>query len=116
LRRAFRDWMAAASIEENAAAEISLAVWEACANAIEHAQRPSEPSFGLRAMLDDGGWIRVEIQDSGSWKQSEGSVDRGLGLTLMRSFMHTVDVRTEPTGTTIIMERRVDLAVEVSFR
>ena len=116
LRDAFRVWMSAAEIEETEAAEISLAVWEACANAIEHAQDPSEPSFGLRAMLDDGGWLRVEIQDSGSWKQSEGSIDRGLGLTLMRSFMHTVDVRSEPAGTTIVMERRIDLALEVSVR
>ncbi len=116
LRGAFRAWVAEAGIEEGAAAEIALAVWEGCANAIEHAQRPSEPSFGLRAMVDDGGWVRIEIQDSGSWKQSEGSLDRGLGLTLMRSFMHSVDIHTGESGSTIVMERRLDLAAEVSLR
>lgn len=113
MRHAFRAWSAAASVEENAASEMALAVWEAAANAIEHAQDPSESTFALRAMLDDAGWLRAEVEDSGSWKQSDGSVDRGLGLTIMRSLMETVDVQTADSGTTIVMERRVDLEPKV---
>jgi anti-sigma regulatory factor (Ser/Thr protein kinase) len=64
-------------------------------------------------MLDDAGWIRVEVQDSGQWKPSEGSVDRGLGLTLMRSLMDTVEVSPGSVGTTIVMERRVELPAVV---
>ena len=97
--------------EEDAAAEIVLAVWEACANAIEHAQEPAESTFELRATLDDGGSAaRSRCGTAAGGSPATGSVDRGLGLTLMRSLMDTVDVRPSDTGTTIVMERRIDLA------
>ncbi len=104
MRRAFRAWLAVGCVEQSAAADIDLATWEACVNAIEHAQNPSERTFALRAMLDDGGWLRVEVDDSGQWKEGGSSVDRGLGLTLIRSLMDTVEVRTSDTGTTIVIE------------
>ena len=109
MRQAFRSWLSAAGVEEDAAAEIALAVWEAAANAIEHAQEPVRSTFEVGATLADGGILRIEVGDSGRWKPGEGSVDRGLGLTLMRSFMDSLDVRAEDTGTTIVMERRVDV-------
>ena len=37
----------------------------------------------------------------------------GLGLTLIRSFMDTVEVRAEETGTTVVMERRIELTLDV---
>jgi anti-sigma regulatory factor (Ser/Thr protein kinase) len=113
MRQSLRSWLAGAGVEEVAAAEIALAVWEAGANAIEHAQQPTQPTFELTALLDDAGWARFEVRDSGTWKQGDGSFDRGLGLTLIRSFMDTVEVLAEETGTTIVMERRVELALDV---
>ena len=109
MRQSLRSWLAGAGVEEVAAAEIALAVWEAGANAIEHAQQPTQPTFELRALLDDAGWARFEVRDSGTWKPGDGSFDRGLGLTLIRSFMDTVEVRADETGTTVVMERRVEL-------
>jgi anti-sigma regulatory factor (Ser/Thr protein kinase) len=113
MRHALRAWLREANTGSDATAEVVLAAWEACANAVEHAQRPSQPTVGLRAMLDDAGWIRIEVRDSGQWKPSHGSADRGLGLTLMRSLMDTVEVNTSDEGTTIVMERCVDLTAEV---
>lgn len=115
MRHALRAWLPEGNIEADAAAEIVLAVWEACANAVEHAQRPSQPTFGLLVTLDDAGWIRVEVQDSGQWKPGGSSADRGLGLTLMRSLMETVELNTGDAGTTIVMERRVDLRRGLAF-
>lgn len=113
MRGAFRTWLAGGRVEETAAADIDLATWEACANAIEHAQDPSEQSFALRAMLDDGGWLHIEVEDTGHWKEGVASVDRGLGLRLIRSLMDTVDVRTGATGTTIVIEHHVRIYPEV---
>ena len=115
MRGAFRAWLAAARVEQRAAADIDLAAWEACVNAIEHAQDPSRYTFALRAMLDDGGWLHVEVGDSGQWKEHFASVDRGLGLTLIRSLMDTVDVRTSDTGTTIVIEHHVNIDEEVWY-
>lgn len=108
MRQAFRAWLSAGNVKERSAADVDLAVWEACVNAIEHAQNPSEQTFTLRAMLDEGGWMCLEVADSGQWKDGVASVDRGLGLTLIRSLMETVEVRTGVAGTTIVMEHRVE--------
>lgn len=113
MRRQLRTWLSEGKIGDDDTADTVLAVWEACANAVEHAQRPSRSSFGLRAMLDDAGRMRVEVRDSGQWKAGVGSGDRGLGLGLMRSLMDTVVVSPSDAGTTVVMERVVVMQSDV---
>ena len=111
MRDALRAWLVAGPTStEGNAAEAVLAVWEACANAVEHAQQPSQSSFGLRAMLDDAGRMRVEVRDSGQWKPGDGTTERGLGLGLMRSLMDTVEVSPSDAGTEVVMERLVHVS------
>ena len=109
MREVLRAWLQRGKVDEGVAAEAVLAVWEACANAIEHAQQPSQTSFRLRATLDDAGRMRIEVRDSGQWKPGAGSAERGLGLGLMRSFMDTVEVSPGTDGTAVVMERVVDV-------
>jgi anti-sigma regulatory factor (Ser/Thr protein kinase) len=94
-------------VPDEDAAETVLAVWEACANAVEHAQAPSRGSFEIEARLDDARRMRVEVRDSGQWKDTDGSADRGLGLGLMRSLMDTVHVNPGDDGTAVVLERVV---------
>ncbi len=108
MRARLRSWLDDGNVGDDAAGEVVLATWEACANAIEHAQEPSKATFRLDARLDDADWIRLEVRDSGRWKPGNGTVGRGLGLGLMRSLMRTVDVQAKSVGTTVVMERRVD--------
>ena len=110
MRDVLRSWLSRATSIRASPRETVLAVWEAGANAIEHAQRPSESSFGLRATLDDAGRMRIEVRDSGRWKPGEGTADRGLGLRLMRSLMDTVEVSPSDDGTTVVMERLMRVA------
>ncbi len=109
MREVLRGWLARGEVDEDVAAEAVLAVWEACANAVEHAQEPVQSSFRLRATLDDGGRMRVEVRDSGQWKPATGTTERGLGLGLMRSFMDTVEVSPGSDGTAVVMERAVNV-------
>ena len=110
MRWALREWLShGAMAYATDEAEIVLAVWEACANAVEHAQAPSLSTFSLRGMFDDRGHIRIEVSDSGRWKTGDGSNDRGFGLRLMRSLMDSVDVTSSESGTTVVMERQVGL-------
>jgi GAF domain-containing protein/anti-sigma regulatory factor (Ser/Thr protein kinase) len=108
-RHELRRWLAEARVDENEAADTVLAVWEACANAAEHAQIPSEQSVRLHAMIDTAGRLRVEVGDSGRWKAGDGSADRGLGLVLMRALMESVSVTQSDEGTTVVLERSVAL-------
>ena len=64
MRDGLRSWLSRANVADDEAAEAVLAVWEACANAVEHAQVPSESSFQLEARLDDAGRMRVEVRDT----------------------------------------------------
>jgi anti-sigma regulatory factor (Ser/Thr protein kinase) len=109
MRDSLRSWLERAQVEADDAAETVLAVWEACANAVEHAQEPSESWFRLRARLDDAGLMRVEVHDTGRWKPGDGSADRGLGLGLMRSLMDSVHVRPGEGGTEVVLERMVQV-------
>ena len=72
---------------------------------------PNTRSCAVRSRIS----LRVEVQDSGQWKPGGSSADRGLGLTLMRSLMETVELNTADAGTTIVMERRVDLRRGLAF-
>lgn len=105
MRSDLRSWLAAARVDSIAAGEIVLASWEACANAVEHAQEPTHQTFTFEARLDDAGRARIEVGDTGQWRSSSGSSERGLGLALMRSFMDDVDLLTGASGTTVVMER-----------
>lgn len=108
MRDVLRAWLARGKVNADVAAEAVLAVWEACANAVEHAQEPSQSSFRVRATLDDGGRMRIEVRDSGKWKPGSPTSERGLGLGLMRSFMDTVLVSPGSDGTAVVMERVVN--------
>jgi anti-sigma regulatory factor (Ser/Thr protein kinase) len=107
MRESLRSWLSRGNVPDEDAAETVLAVWEACANAVEHAQAPSRGSFEIEARLDDAGRMRVEVRDSGQWKDTDGSADRGLGLGLMRSLMDTVHVNPGDDGTAVVLERVV---------
>ena len=72
MRNGLRSWLSRGNVPDEEAAEAVLAVWEACANAVEHAQTPSLASFEIEARLDDAGRMRVEVRDTGQWKEGKG--------------------------------------------
>ena len=79
MRAELRDWLAQIGMRSAEAEEIVLAVWEAGANAIEHAQQPSEQIFRVDGLVASAGRLRLEVRDTGGWKQSNGAGDRGSG-------------------------------------
>jgi anti-sigma regulatory factor (Ser/Thr protein kinase) len=113
MRTELRDWLERVGVPSADAEEIVLAAWEAGANAIEHAQGPTERLFRVEGSLAPAGRLRLEVRDTGRWKPSNGADDRGLGLTLMRSLMDRVDVVQGDTGTLVVLERHVGSGGEV---
>jgi GAF domain-containing protein/anti-sigma regulatory factor (Ser/Thr protein kinase) len=104
LRDALRAWLEGAPTERAEAEEIVLAAWEACANAIEHAQDPGSDAVRVTAALDDSR-VRIVVEDSGRWAPQADRPDRGLGLHLMRTLMSSVDIDTGDEGTRVTLER-----------
>jgi serine phosphatase RsbU (regulator of sigma subunit)/anti-sigma regulatory factor (Ser/Thr protein kinase)/transcriptional regulator with GAF, ATPase, and Fis domain len=104
IRDTLRVWLEGVPAARAESEEIVLAVWEACANAIEHAHDPASEVVKLTAAVDDS-TVRVVVEDTGGWKPPTETPGRGLGLRLIRSLMSSVDVATGDDGTRVTLEK-----------
>jgi anti-sigma regulatory factor (Ser/Thr protein kinase)/GAF domain-containing protein len=105
IRLALRRWLRQQGASDSQTMEITLAVSEACTNAIEHAYSPAPAEFTLRASADAGG-VTFVVADVGRWRVPRGT-DRGRGLTIIRAAMDDVEVNPSETGTEIVMHRKL---------
>ncbi|MBV9605866.1 MAG: SpoIIE family protein phosphatase [Solirubrobacterales bacterium] len=105
VRRVLRRWLAHHGADESDVAEVTIAVSEACANAIEHAYSPAPASFELDASCRNRE-ITVAIRDEGRWRPPRGS-NRGRGLSIMVAAMDDVQIDRTDTGTQVVMRRHL---------
>ena len=105
IRLVLRRWLRHQGANDSQTMEITLAVSEACTNAIEHAYSPAPAQFTLRATAEDG-QLTFVVTDVGRWRAPRGQ-DRGRGLTIIRAAMDRVEVNSSDTGTEIVMRRKV---------
>jgi serine phosphatase RsbU (regulator of sigma subunit)/anti-sigma regulatory factor (Ser/Thr protein kinase) len=108
LRHLLRRWLAAHRATENEIYDITVAVQEAAANAVEHAYAPGTAAFSVDAH-DDGGQIVVTVTDRGQWREARGE-NRGRGFPLMRGLMESVDVEPAADGTSVVLRRTLEAA------
>ena len=106
VRDALRVWLQTIPVTDAEAAEIVLAAWEACANAVEHAQQPTQDVIRFHAELDELG-MRISVEDTGSWTSESTRADRGLGLRLVRGLMSTVEIEKGEGGTRVVLGREL---------
>jgi serine phosphatase RsbU (regulator of sigma subunit)/anti-sigma regulatory factor (Ser/Thr protein kinase) len=107
VRQALRRWLHARGAPDEEIEMITLACGEACANAIEHAYSPALAFFELEARAEDG-HITLAVRDIGRWRGPRGE-NRGRGLKIMKSVMDVVEVNATPTGTEVLMRRRLPI-------
>jgi anti-sigma regulatory factor (Ser/Thr protein kinase) len=105
VRRLLTRWLSERGIEDQAQAEVTIAVSEACANAVEHAYGPGRGAFELEASVADG-QIVVVVRDAGRWRAPRGE-HRGRGLKIIEAAMDDVDVKTDALGTQVVMRRKL---------
>jgi anti-sigma regulatory factor (Ser/Thr protein kinase) len=111
MRRSFRLWLAELT-DEDTVDDLTLAVYEALANVVDHAyattQTPGEmrmwatvspPHHGVRDLV-------VTVSDDGAWRRGQDPGWRGRGLSLMRSLTRA-SVLSGAAGTTVRLRRRV---------
>lgn len=108
LRRMLGRWLSQQPIDDTAATEITIAVNEACSNAVEHAYGIDEGGFRVKARATDGA-LELIVTDCGSWRPQRGE-NRGRGLTIMQSAMDSFDIRSDADGTSIVMTKRMTAA------
>jgi anti-sigma regulatory factor (Ser/Thr protein kinase)/GAF domain-containing protein len=106
-RRSMRRWLRHTGADEQSVADMTLAISEACANAIEHAYSAAPAEFDLRVSRDDG-TITASVRDVGRWRPARGQ-DRGRGLAIIGTVMDEVDVESSDEGTAIVMRRQIQV-------
>jgi PAS domain S-box-containing protein len=104
VREQLASWMRAAGASGDLAADILMAVNEACTNSIEHGYRNVHAgTMRVDAQFRDDG-IEVCVADSGSWKLPGGDNRlRGRGIPLMSAVSQRIHFDRTPTGTTVEM-------------
>lgn len=114
LRQVFTLWMTAridAGPERRA--DIVLAVYEAVANATEHAyNHRAEPGAVTVHGRTTNGALQITVTDTGTWDPSPSQRFRGRGLALITALSDTHALTSGPHGTTVTMSWQ--LSVEVS--
>jgi len=106
LRHLLRRWLTGRGANPDETYDITVAVQEAAANAVEHAYAPGLAAFTVDAEHVEGE-IVVTVKDRGNWRDARGE-NRGRGLPLMRGLMERVEVEPAAGGTSVVLRRTLE--------
>jgi anti-sigma regulatory factor (Ser/Thr protein kinase) len=104
-RHAVGRWLIDTGANEEERYELSVALSDACANAVEHAYGPGDAKFAIGAELVDGEVV-IDVRDQGRWRSPRG-VNRGRGLELMNAFTDSLEIDKSGRGTHVRMRRKL---------
>ena len=104
VRHALRGLLEASGVAEDRVSDITLAVTEACANAVLHAYaKQHRGSFEVSARLTDGGDLAVVVRDHGSGMAPRvDSPGLGVGLPVMAAIADTLEIDTPADAGTLV--------------
>ncbi|MFE9653597.1 SpoIIE family protein phosphatase [Micromonospora sp. NPDC006431] len=105
LRKRLEDFLVAHHVGETDLFDLTVAISEAAANAIEHPVSPTEPVIGVEVMIEDR-TVTATVRDSGRWRESTGSSFRGRGLALIQA-LGELTVTRSGAGTEVTLRRRL---------
>jgi anti-sigma regulatory factor (Ser/Thr protein kinase) len=105
IRSNVRRWLHAVGAPPDAAADVLVAVGEACANVVEHAYGPAGGTLTVQMELD-GTTVVTNVRDNGRWRPARGE-NRGRGTSLIRACSDDMDVIAGVGGTTVTFRRHV---------
>lgn len=107
LRRQFHDWLAL-DLPAHVVGDLVVAVYEAIANAAEHAyadRRPGSMQLEAHRAADH---ILIAVSDQGRWRTTTSDGFRGRGIQLMRLLTQNIHTRCDHRGT--VVHLRVELS------
>ncbi|WP_433368936.1 SpoIIE family protein phosphatase [Actinoplanes sp. CA-142083] len=105
LRRRLDDFLTGNGVPEADVFDLTVAVSEAAANAIEHPVDPIEPLITVEASVEPGAVV-VTVRDTGTWRPAEEGGYRGRGLSLIGALTDLAVLRG-PDGTTVTLRRPI---------
>jgi serine/threonine-protein kinase RsbW len=104
LRVRFQQWLQTLGTRPVVVDDVTLAVYEALANAVEHAYHPQHPNpvMRLQARIDHT-QLLITVTDHGCWRPPGEPGYRGRGLAMMRLLTTEVHLSPSPHGTTVAL-------------
>lgn len=105
LRKRLEDFLVGHKVSENDLFDLTVAVSEAAANAIEHPVDPVEPVIEITVSVENREVVAT-VRDTGQWRESTGAGFRGRGLSLIRA-LGELSVEHTPNGTQVTLRRRL---------
>lgn len=105
LRKRLEDFLVAHEVGETDVFDLTVAVSEAAANAIEHPVHPAEAVISVEVAIEDR-TVTATVRDSGQWRESTGSGFRGRGLALIKA-LGDLTVRRTDEGTEVTLRRQL---------
>lgn len=106
LRQRLSLWLDELGANDDEIFDILLAGTEAFANAVEHPHEPRVCVIDVEGSISEDA-ITLTFRDHGSWRERRQREEGGFGFPLMRQLMGRIEVRTQPDGTAITMERKL---------
>ena len=109
VRDAIRTWLEGTELSRADSEALLLAVWEVCANAIEHAAEPLEEVVRVRANIDESR-VRIIVEDTGRFVPVAPRPNRGLGLLLTEKLSSEFEITISERGTRVALEKALPRA------
>ncbi|SED48099.1 Anti-sigma regulatory factor (Ser/Thr protein kinase) [Amycolatopsis tolypomycina] len=112
LRHDLMAWVLAAGVDEDRAADIVLASYEALANVADHAYDDTAPGVVDIDAAVHPGRLEVVITDHGQWRTPVPDPRpvslRGRGLLLLRASADRADITSGDSGTVVTLTWDLD--------
>jgi serine/threonine-protein kinase RsbW len=98
----FQNWLQKTGAADTVIDDLTLVIYEALANAVEHAYPPGHPAptMRLRAQLYQD-QVLITVSDQGCWRVPGPAGYRGRGLPMMQQLVTELHVNPTARGTTV---------------
>ena len=106
-RRRLRSWLESEGVDRQEAADITLAVSEAVANAIQHPVAPKRHAVEIEGKRTTDG-VELTVRDFGSWRPRDPAApgNRGRGLQMIERLMDSAEIVSDGRETKLVMRRK----------
>ena len=106
LRHRLDSWMTLRGIRDSERRDAVLALHEACINTIEHGYQLGAGTIIL-TLEHHREKLNIQVEDNGSWRPPTPDPNRGRGLHIIETTMHTSTIDHDRNGTRVTLEQHL---------
>jgi anti-sigma regulatory factor (Ser/Thr protein kinase) len=116
VRDTVHTWLATLALSIDEVTSMVVAVDAALDNAIGHAYQPGRVASVDLALWTEPNMMCIEIIDYGAWRHSAKDSPAGGGISLMKTLVETVLIRSDEHGTRVLLRHPLRAAPHAATR